>query len=122
MEAVSAPKHQLTRWNAKVSSFAAHKDDVQKQMSSYNITFITDAGHALFLKYNEKREEHCTAGTVLNPKIDEWTDEDTIKHLTKYFGERTSGNVINRLSICRTRPRSSCRCPESSLVEHVEES
>eukprot|EP00961_Rhodomonas_salina_P207793 2804424-Rhodomonas_salina.1 len=23
---------------------------------------------------------------------------------------------------CRTRPRSSCRCPESSLVEDVEES
>eukprot|EP00961_Rhodomonas_salina_P083697 1124460-Rhodomonas_salina.1 len=56
-------KHELSRWDAKSSSFPAHREDMQLHMSSYKASFILDARRALFVKYNKKREENKVAKT-----------------------------------------------------------
>eukprot|EP00961_Rhodomonas_salina_P272970 3688616-Rhodomonas_salina.1 len=50
-------KHELSQWDVKTATFPDHSTNMQKMMSSYNITFIIDTGRALFVKNNKKREE-----------------------------------------------------------------
>eukprot|EP00961_Rhodomonas_salina_P162366 2186897-Rhodomonas_salina.1 len=56
-------KHELARWDTRIPSFAAHRDYMQQHMSSYKVSFILDAGQALFVKHNTLRETHKAAKT-----------------------------------------------------------
>eukprot|EP00961_Rhodomonas_salina_P275934 3727641-Rhodomonas_salina.1 len=62
-------KHELSQWDVKTATFPDHRTYMQKKMSSHNITFIIDAGRALFVKYNEKREEARTLKTTFEHRI-----------------------------------------------------
>eukprot|EP00961_Rhodomonas_salina_P035505 477727-Rhodomonas_salina.1 len=58
-------KHELACWDARIPNFAAHRDDMQQHMSSFKVSFILDAGRALFkfVKHNALRETHKAAKT-----------------------------------------------------------
>eukprot|EP00961_Rhodomonas_salina_P224879 3040115-Rhodomonas_salina.1 len=57
-------KHELSCWDSRIPRFAAHRDNMQQHMSSYKVSFILDAGRALFVKHNALRETNKAAKTV----------------------------------------------------------
>eukprot|EP00961_Rhodomonas_salina_P128385 1730051-Rhodomonas_salina.1 len=54
--------HTLTPWDGKAHGFANSDEDVQQLTSTYSITFITEAGRALFAYYIQKRDDARAAG------------------------------------------------------------
>eukprot|EP00961_Rhodomonas_salina_P240057 3243400-Rhodomonas_salina.1 len=44
--------HELSFWDSRIPRFVAHRDDMQQHMSSHKVSFILDAGRALFVKHN----------------------------------------------------------------------
>eukprot|EP00961_Rhodomonas_salina_P265891 3594300-Rhodomonas_salina.1 len=66
--------HTLTPWDRKTHGFPDFDEDVQQLPSTYGITFITEAGRALFAYYVQKRDDARIAGIPFNDKIHEWTD------------------------------------------------
>eukprot|EP00961_Rhodomonas_salina_P150369 2025090-Rhodomonas_salina.1 len=48
-------------------------------MSSYKVSFILDAGRALFVKHNALRESHKAAKTVFKDKIEDWITLEEVK-------------------------------------------
>eukprot|EP00961_Rhodomonas_salina_P165740 2233378-Rhodomonas_salina.1 len=64
---------------------------MQLHMSSYKVSFILDAGLALFVKYNKKREENKVAKTVFKNKIAGWNTAEELKELSDHFDLSESG-------------------------------
>eukprot|EP00961_Rhodomonas_salina_P157509 2120926-Rhodomonas_salina.1 len=98
--------HTLTPWDGKSPGFPDFDEDVQQLTSStYGITFITEAGSALFVYYIQKRDDARAAGIQFNDKIQELTDETIqvtpaqLAELDTHFKLRSQGNSITKLQV-----------------------
>eukprot|EP00961_Rhodomonas_salina_P281303 3800822-Rhodomonas_salina.1 len=66
---------------------------MQLHLSLYKVTFIIDAGRALFAKYNATREEAKVMKTTFRSKIKDWNTPEDLRALTEYFDKRDSRKV-----------------------------
>eukprot|EP00961_Rhodomonas_salina_P124904 1683466-Rhodomonas_salina.1 len=93
--------HTLTPWDWKSHGFPDFNEDVQQLTSTYWITFITEAGQALFAYYVQKRDYARIAGVPFNDKIHEWTDSTItpvqLVELNSHFKLRLQGNSTTKL-------------------------
>eukprot|EP00961_Rhodomonas_salina_P088291 1187467-Rhodomonas_salina.1 len=95
--------HTLTPWDGKTHCFPYFDKNVQQLTSTYGITFITEAGLALFAYYVQKRDDARIAGVPLafNEKIHEWTDCNItpvqLVELNTHFKLRLQGNSTTKL-------------------------
>eukprot|EP00961_Rhodomonas_salina_P134375 1807469-Rhodomonas_salina.1 len=98
--------HTLTPWDGKTPGFPYFDEDVQQLTSTYGITFVTEAGSALFAYYVQKRDDTRAAGIPFNDKISEWTDGTItpaqLAELDTHFKLRSQGNSITKLQVMRT--------------------
>eukprot|EP00961_Rhodomonas_salina_P157562 2121592-Rhodomonas_salina.1 len=100
--------HMLTPWDGKTSGFPNFNEDhdVQQLTSTYRITFVTEAGSALFVYYIQKRDDARAAGIQFNDKIPEWTDGTItpaqLAELDTHFKLRSQGNSITKLQVMQT--------------------